>query len=107
MDRIALFNEVIKVAKPAGINRPTATDMNQDLVADLGLDSLDTLMLTVYMADIYGIPEEKLKQLRPAEIENPDGTKSKSMTIAYIYDFIDANKTSDPASLEEAVAKIK
>lgn len=107
MDRIALFNEVIKAAKPAGINRPTATDMNQDLVADLGLDSLDTMMLTIYLADIYGISEEKLKELRPIETENPDGTKSKSMTIAYIYDFIDSNKTMDPASLEEAVARIK
>jgi acyl carrier protein len=107
MDRIELFNEVIKVAKPAGINRPTATDMNQDLVADLGLDSLDTLMLTIYLADIYGVPEEKLKELRPTEIENLDGTKTKSMTIAYVYDFMDANKTTEPASLEEAVEKIK
>lgn len=107
MDRIALFNEVIKVAKPAGINRPTAANMNQDLVADLGLDSLDTLMLTVYLADIYGIPEEKVKELRPSEIDNPDGTKSKAMSIQQVFDFVDQHKTLEPASLDEAVNKIK
>jgi acyl carrier protein len=107
MDKVALFNEVLKVAKPAGINRPLAVDLNQDIVADLGLDSLDTMMLTIYLGDIYGVPEEKLKDFRPKEIENADGTKSKSMTIADMYAFVETNKTTEPASFEEAVAKIK
>lgn len=106
MDKIALLNEIIKVAKPASVEKPVATGLDQETV-DLGLDSLDTLMLTVYLADVYGIPEEKLKELRPLEIENPDGTRSRSMTIRRIFDFVDENKTMEPASIEEAVAKIK
>lgn len=106
MDKIALFNEVIKVAKPAGVNCPQATSIDEE-TAELGLDSLDTLMLSVYLADIFGIPEEKLKELRPLEIDNPDGTKSRSMTIKRIFDFVDQNKTTEPTSIEDAVAKIK
>lgn len=106
MDRIALLNEIIKVAKPASIEKPVATSMDEE-TTNLDLDSLDTLMVTVYLSDIYGIPEEKLKELRPLEIENPDGTRSRSMTIRRIFEFVDENKTIEPASIEEAVAKIK
>ena len=85
---------------------PQASSLEEETV-ELGLDSLDTLMLSVYLADIFGIPEEKLKELRPLEVENPDGTRSRSMTIKRIFDFVDQNKTADPISIEEAIAKIK
>jgi len=106
MDKIKLFNEVIKVAKPAGFERPVAKKLSEETV-DLGLDSLDTLLITVYLGDIYGVPEEKLKELGPKEIENPDGTKSRSLTISDIFNFMEQNKTQEPASVEEAVEKIK
>ena len=106
MDKIALFNEVIKVAKPAGLTRPVATSLDQELV-DLGLDSLDTMMLTVYLADIYGVPEEQLKELRPKEIENQNGTKVRSMTLSFVFDFMESRKTTEPETIEDAVEKIK
>ena len=106
MDKIQLFNEVVKVAKPSGLTRPVAISLDQELV-DLGLDSLDTMMLTIYLADIYGVSEEQLKELRPKEIENPDGTKVRSMTLSFVFDFMEARKTAEPVTIEEAVAKIK
>ena len=106
MDKVELFNEVIKIAKPAGFERPVATSLDQELF-DLGLDSLDILLLSVYLADIYGVSEELLKQLKPTVIDKEDGTKVKTMTLANVYEFMEQHKTLNPTNVSEALQKIK
>jgi len=106
MDRVLLTNELIKLAKPAGINIVEATSLDQETV-ELNLDSLDTLMFSIYLADMYGIPEEKLKELTPTAVTLEDGTQRRSMTLRRIFDFVDAHKTTEPTDMADALRKLK
>lgn len=106
MDRVQITNEIIKIAKPAGINIVPATSLDQETV-NLNLDSLDTLMFTIYLADLYGIPEEKLKELTPDVVTMEDGTQRKSMTLRKIFEFVDQHKTKEPEDMTEALKGLK
>mgnify|MGYP007071401256 CR=1 FL=1 len=106
MDKVELTNELIRIAKPAGINIVKATSLDQE-TRSLNLDSLDTLMFTIYLADLYGIPEEKLKELSPMRVTEPDGSQRPSMTLKMIFDFVDKHKTKEPENLAEAVKNLK
>ncbi|NBS87121.1 MAG: hypothetical protein EBS60_03450 [Verrucomicrobia bacterium] len=106
MDKVELTNELIRIAKPAGINIVEATSLDQE-TRSLNLDSLDTLMFTIYLADLYGIPEEKLKELSPMRVTEPDGSQRPSMTLKMIFDFVDKHKTKEPENLAEAVKNLK
>lgn len=106
MDRIELTNEIIKIAKPAGVNIVPATSLDQETTV-LNLDSLDTLMFTIYLADLYGIPEEKLKELTPDMVTMEDGTQRKSMTLRRIFDFVDQHKTKEPEDMAKALKDLK
>lgn len=106
MDKVELTNELIRIAKPAGINIVKATSLDQE-TRSLNLDSLDTLMFTIYLADLYGIPEEKLKELGPMRVTEPDGSQRPSMTLKMIFDFVDKHKTKEPENLAEAVKNLK
>ena len=106
MDKVELTNELIRISKPAGINIVEATSLDQE-TRSLNLDSLDTLMFTIYLADLYGIPEEKLKELSPMRVTEPDGSQRPSMTLKMIFDFVDKHKTKEPENLAEAVKNLK
>lgn len=93
MDFLELLHEVGRIAKP----------MHQDTLArpewdtplnEVGFDSLDMLMVALYMCDIYGISEEigKTMQVKTA-------TELKA--------FVDQHKTREPQSLEEALERVK
>jgi hypothetical protein len=58
------------------------------------LDSLDMLMVAMYMAEIYGIDDEVAKDLQPE-------------TVQQMLDVINEHKTKDPESVEAAVEMIK
>ena len=93
MDYLHLFNEVIKVATPLNSNKATATSLDQ-LLIETGLDSLDLLMVTIYLAEIYGVSEEIAKQVQ-------------AKTVSELINYMHFNKTKEPASVEEAIKGIQ
>lgn len=91
MDFLKLFIEVAKVAKP------THTDLNitdPDEPLKSVLDSLDNLMIGIFLCDIYGISEEV-------------GKTCQATTVNEYLNFVNINKTKEPESLEKAVESIK
>jgi hypothetical protein len=54
---IDLFNMVAKVAKPAHMSFKPAEAM-EDKMEDLNLDSLDGLVMMMYLCELYGIPDD-------------------------------------------------
>lgn len=93
MDFIQLFNEVTNLVKPAFAEQSHAKSLDDSLV-DLNFDSLDHLMLAVYFGEIYGISEEKMRIVR-------------AKTVRELYEYLEANKTKTPSSVEEAVGMVK
>ena len=92
-DFMLLLNQVAKIAKPFNDGYTNASSMS-DQLADLGLDSLDMLLTGVYLCDIFKIDEETGKALRP-------------MTVQELYDFLMANKTHTPTSVEDAMKEVQ
>jgi len=64
-DFILLLNQVAKKAKPFNDELLPVDSMDTVLV-ETGLDSLDTLMCTVYLCEIYDVEDEKSKEMRGA-----------------------------------------
>lgn len=93
MDKVALFNELVKVVKPAFAEAVTIETLDI-AVTDTGLDSLDSLMFGVYMGDVYGVPEETFKEFQ-------------FKTVKEMFDLFEQHATKTPASLEEALEHCK
>jgi acyl carrier protein len=93
MDFLELFNGVARVARPVHVTHTPVTERDLDL-AEYGLDSLDLLMICIYLCELYGIPEETGKDM-PAE------------TVQVIEDFIQAHKTQQPDSVAQALESIQ
>lgn len=94
MNFIDLFNMVAKVARPAHSGDTFATAMDEKL-ADVGIDSLDGLVIMMYLCELYGIPDD-------------DETKDwHPTTVQEVYDLLMSRKTKEPASVEEAREAIK
>lgn len=93
MDYVALFNEITNVIKLVGAESCKA-DSLEDTLETIGLDSLDTVMLGVFLGELFGIGEEVAKDM-------PTGS------LKEIFDFVVANKTTEPESIEAAVEAIK
>lgn len=90
MDKLELFNALINVVTPLNSNGAHADSLNQPL-ADTGLDSLDLLMMAIYLSDIWGAPEEAVKNMQP-------------VTVGDMIEHIIANKTKEPpATIAEAL----
>lgn len=93
MNFLDLFNAVAEVARPVYTKYTTITDKSHN-ISSYGLDSLDNLMICVFLCELYGIPEEVGKEMR-------------SETVQQVEDFIMANKTKEPESIEAAVEYCK
>lgn len=94
IDFIDLFNAVAKVARPIHFEETKATSM-EDTFEDLGIDSLDGLVMMMYMCEIYGIEEDdEVKAWAPTSVQE-------------LHDLLMAKKTKDPESLEEVIKAIK
>lgn len=57
MNFLDIFNIVVRAVKPMHMEMTFATAMDQ-VLDDIGIDSLDGLMMMVYIGDIYGIDDE-------------------------------------------------
>jgi acyl carrier protein len=93
MDYLKLFNEVAKVARPVNVNNAEAKELEQ-LLSDTGYDSLDMLMIGIYLSDIFGVSEEVSKTMKPE-------------TVKDMMDFFIKHATKHPESIESAIKQIK
>jgi acyl carrier protein len=93
IDFIELLNKVARVARPAHHEFVPIQSMDERFEHG-SLDSLDMLMVAMYMAEIYGIDDEVAKDLQPE-------------TVQQMLDVINEHKTKDPESVEAAVEMIK
>jgi len=59
---IQLLNEVAKKARPFN-NEVRQIDSMDMILKETGLDSLDMLMCTVYLCEIYDVEDEKSKEM--------------------------------------------
>ena len=81
-DFITLLNGVIKVAKPLSYKNSIITSIDQEF-KDIGIDSLDCIMIAIYMGDIFGISEELMEAwVTPSVI----GLKSFCTTLGTVTD---------------------
>lgn len=64
MDKLALFNAIVKEARPAAPEEVKATSLDQTF-AEIGLDSLDAIMVCIYFSEVYSVEEELAKTLEP------------------------------------------
>jgi hypothetical protein len=93
IDFVELVNQVARIAKPAHPNFNGVKSMN-DKFKDTGIDSLDGLLVMIYLSIIYGVPEELSKHWYP-------------ITVQELFDLLMAHKTKEPSSIEEAIAEVK
>ena len=93
MNFIELFNGVITLAKPVSAADSHATSI-QDQLADLNLDSLDTIMIAMYFGEIYGVEEEVIREMQ-------------ATTVAEMQAFLEAHKTHTPTDIEAELARVK
>jgi acyl carrier protein len=90
MDKLELFNALITVVTPVNSMGAHADSLDQPL-AETGLDSLDLLMMAIYLSDLWGAPEEAVKDMQP-------------VTVGDMIDYIIAHKTKEPpATIAEAL----
>lgn len=93
IDFIELFNGVIKLAKPVTADQSYAKSFD-DKIEDLDIDSLDTIMLSMYLGEIYGIDEDTMRGM---DVE----------TITDLQDFLNAHKTRTPVDIQTELARVK
>jgi uncharacterized Fe-S cluster-containing radical SAM superfamily protein len=93
IDFLELLNKVARVARPAHHEFVPITDMNEKFTESC-LDSLDMLMVGMYMSEIYDIDDAIAKELRPE-------------TPAQMLEEILKYKKQDPESIEAALEIIK
>ena len=89
MDFLELFNAVARAVRPAHHDYVDVTDLDTPMT-ETSLDSMDGLMMGIYFSDIYGIPEEIAKEMRPT-------------TPREFMDFLEKHKTKTPTSVKEAI----
>lgn len=90
---VELVNEVGKIAKPSMPDFNGVKSMETTL-KEAGLDSLDWLVVMIYLCEIYGIPESVGKEFYP-------------LTVQELHDLLMTNKTKEPESIEEALNYIR
>ena len=90
---IDLFNAVSKTPRPSHCRNAIATSMS-DSFEDIGIDSLDGLVMMMYLTDVYGVSEEVSKGWVPT-------------TLQEIYDLLMAHKTKEPTSIDDVIDYIK
>ena len=95
-DLLAILNAAVKLARPVGADDINIESLDTPII-DTGLDSLDILMVSVYISDVYGVSEEDVK-LMAFQVDS---------TIRDFMDFMIAHKTKDPQTLQEALEAIK
>lgn len=90
MDFLDLLHEVGKLAKPMYKDTVQKIPSLDTPFKQTDYDSLDMLVVFMYVCDVYGISEEVGKELT-------------AKTPAELLDFVSKHKTTDPQTLEQAM----
>lgn len=93
MNFIDLFNQVARVARPAHHEFVPVTSMEEKFEESC-FDSMDMMMIGMYMSMIYDIDDEIAKDMQPASMQE-------------MFDLIQVHKKRDPESIEWAMELIK
>ena len=93
MNFLDLLNMVAREARPAHHALTPMADMETPFT-ETEIDSLDGLMIVMYMSIIYDIEDDLVKDFHP---ETPQ----------QLFDFLQEQKKRDPVSIEEAKEMIK
>lgn len=94
MDKLELFNKLARHIRPAYAEYKDVTSLDAEL-KDTGLDSLDFVMMGIYLATIYDVPEEISKDFAPT-------------TVGQFFELNEAHKRQDPpATADEAMEMVK
>jgi acyl carrier protein len=93
MDKIELFNALARKARPAHCDYIPIESLDIPW-AETGLDSMDALMMVIFLSDIYAIPEMAAKEFQFA-------------TPAELFALVDQHKTTEPETLEAAMEHVK
>jgi acyl carrier protein len=93
MDKLELFNSLIAIITPVNSMGAKGESLDQPL-SETGLDSLDLLMMGIYLSDIYGVSEEVAKTMQPA-------------TVGDMFIFMEQHATKTPTSLQEALDSVE
>lgn len=93
MDFLQLLNAVARVAKPDYQEFIPLQDMAAP-IAQSNLDSLDLLITSIYLCELYGIDQETSKGMSPA---NPQE----------LLNFLNEHKTKEPQSVEAALKEVR
>ena len=92
---LEMLKGIAKLARPV-----SADDLQIDnldtLLKETGLDSLDFLMVGIYLSDVYGVSEENLKAMKMDE----------NSTLRDMVNYISSKGTKQPTSAKEALASI-
>ena len=89
---IKLTNAVLKIAKPFGDQLKLVASM-ADKFADLNVDSLDMLLTSIYMCDVFNIDEEL-------------GKTMQAVTVQDMRDFLFQHHRQMPENAEAALKEI-
>jgi hypothetical protein len=89
MDFLELFNKVARAVRPAHHDYVDITDMDAPLT-ETSLDSMDFLMCGIYLAEIYGVPDEIAKEMQPT-------------TVRGFQEFLELHKTKDPQGTAQEI----
>lgn len=92
-DFLKLLNVVVKLAKPHTGESIEIKDI-KDALAEYGIDSLDMLMVGLYICDIFGVSEE-------------DGKQMKVNTVEELRDFLFEKGTNKEVDVEAAIESLK
>lgn len=93
MNFLQFFNELAIIVDP-NLKGRKLPENEHDNLADTDVDSLNRVMISVYLCDFYGISEEI-------------GKTMPLNTVAIIKTFLEANKTKTPDSFEEALGEVR
>lgn len=91
-DFLKLLNVVVKLAKP----HSDSVDIQniQDTLEQYGIDSLDMLMIGLYICDVFGVSEE-------------DGKQIKVKTVQELRDFLFEKGTTKDIDVDAAIENLK
>ena len=92
-DFLRLFNAAALAAKTPNNPPDEATSLDATFT-DLGIDSLDAMIVGMYLCDVYQIPEEVGKHFRPK-------------TVGEFKQMLEAATTLTEINVEEAIESIK
>jgi acyl carrier protein len=92
--KLELFNKLARHIRPAFYDYKDITDLDVAL-KDTGLDSLDFIMMGLYLGAIYGVPDNTAKDFAP-------------VTAKELYDLMEQHQRKEPpATVNEAMEMVK